>query len=169
KPNFKVLGKRYTKQMKEISNAFANFTQEEIFEIESSESYKIHLSEGVVEITPQDVEITSEDMPGWLVASEGKLTLALDITITDELRREGVARELVNRIQNLRKDSNFDVTDKIRIELESREEIVDTLTVYKEYICNQTLASELIINNNIEGGNDIEWDEGVLKIKLVRL
>ncbi len=169
KPNFKVLGKRYTKQMKEISNAFANFTQEEIFEIESSESYQIHLSEGVVEITPQDVEITSEDMPGWLVASEGKLTLALDITITDELRREGVARELVNRIQNLRKDSDFDVTDKIRIELESREEIMDTLTVYKEYICNQTLASELITNNNIEGGNDIEWDEGVLKIKLIRL
>ncbi|HBG24330.1 MAG: isoleucine--tRNA ligase [Bacteroidetes bacterium GWF2_41_61] len=169
KPNFKVLGKRYTKQMKEISNAFANFTQEEIFEIESSENYQIQLSEGVVEITPLDVEITSEDMPGWLVASEGKLTLALDITITDELRREGVARELVNRIQNLRKDSSFEVTDKIRIELESREEIEDTLTVYKDYICNQTLASELIINNNIEGGNEIEWDEGVLMIKLVRL
>lgn len=169
KPNFKILGKKYGKQMKEISNAFAIFTQEQILEIESNDIYKVDLPGGVVEITPLDVEITSEDMPGWLVASEGKLTVALDITITNELSREGVARELVNRIQNLRKDSNFEVIDKIIITIESKPEIIDALEEYKEYICGQTLAKELNLVDGLKSGFEIEWDEDTLHIALEKL
>ena len=99
----------------------------------------------------------------------GKLTLALDITITDELRREGVARELVNRIQNLRKDSNFEVTDKINIEIENRDEIVDALAGFKDYICNQTLANSITISENVENFSEIEWEDRTLRIKLTRL
>ncbi len=168
KPNFKVLGKRYGKQMKEISNLFANFTQEQISEIENAATYEIPLDSGSVTITPEDYEIFSEDMPGWLVASEGKLTLALDITITDELKREGVARELVNRIQNLRKESGFEVTDKIKIDIEAREEIVDALKSFKEYICNQTLALSITVNSDIANPVTIEWEGEQLKIKLTR-
>lgn len=169
KPNFKLLGKKYGKQMKEISNAFATFTQEQIQEIESSDIYKLNLAGGIVEITSLDVEITSEDMPGWLVASEGKLTVALDITITDELSREGIARELVNRIQNLRKDSQFEVTDKITVLIESKPEIKDALNEYKEYICGQTLANELTLVEGLKDGFEIEWEEKTLHIVLERV
>jgi isoleucyl-tRNA synthetase len=169
KPNFKVLGKRYGKQMKEISNAFAGFTQEQINQVEISDTYILKLDSGDVELMLEDYEISSEDMPGWLVSTEGKLTLALDITITDSLRREGVARELVNRIQNLRKDSKFEVTDKIRVEIEPLNEISDALTEYRQYICNQTLARDIELNSNIDGGSKIEWDEGELNIKVVKI
>ena len=169
KPNFKLLGKKYGKQMKEISKAFATFTQEQITEIESNNIYKLQLPSGLVEITPLDVDITSEDMPGWLVASEGKLTVALDITITDKLAREGVARELVNRIQNLRKDSNFEVTDKIIVSLEYKPEIEHALKEYKEYICGQTLANELTLVQGLKAGFEIEWNQGTLHIALDRV
>lgn len=169
KPNFKTLGKRYGKQMKEISNAFAAFTQEQINLIESSGNYLLNLETGDVELTPQDYEIASEDMPGWLVATEGKLTLALDITITDSLKREGVARELVNRIQNLRKESGFEVTDKIVVQIEPVDEIADALKEFKQYICNQTLAKEINLAGNIDNYTEIEWEEGVLKIKVERV
>ncbi len=169
KPNFKVLGKKYGKQMKEISNAFANFTQEQISEIEERGNYTLALESGDVLITFEDADITSEDMPGWLVASEGKLTVALDVTITDSLKREGVARELVNRIQNLRKDSKFEVTDRIVITLERRDEIEDAMADYREYICSQTLAGELLLSDSVEGGSEIEWDDSVLKIRISRV
>jgi isoleucyl-tRNA synthetase len=169
KPNFKVLGKKYGKQMKEISNAFTNFTQEQISEIEERGRYTLALESGDVVITTEDAEISSEDMPGWLVASEGKLTVALDVTITDSLRREGVARELVNRIQNLRKDSKFEVTDKIEIVLERRDEIEDAMNYYKDYICTQTLAAEILLSDSVDGGADIEWDDTFLKIKISRI
>ena len=94
-------------------------------------------------VTPADFEITSEDMPGWLVASEGKLTVALDITVTDELKAEGVARELINRIQNIRKDSGFEVTDKIRVEIERKPFVADAIARFADYIASQTLAREV--------------------------
>jgi len=167
KPNFKTLGKKYGKQMKEISAEFANFTQEQIAVLESSEEYKMELPSGSVVLTQEDIEILSEDMPGWLVAVDGKLTIALDITVTQELRREGVARELVNRIQNLRKENKFEVTDKVIVFIQPLEEIVEALKYYKDYICNQTLAKDLILDPNIDG-TEIEWDEGTLKIKAER-
>ncbi len=170
KPNFKVLGKKYGKQMKEISAAFSNFTQDDILEIESSDKYMINLPTGDVEIFPQDVEITSEDMPGWLVSTEGKLTVALDITITEELRREGVARELVNRVQNLRKDSGFEVTDKIDILIEPNSDIEVTLQDFADYICNQTLAVSINIDSSVSDNPDsmsTEWGEEGESIKIL--
>ncbi|HNW49240.1 MAG TPA: class I tRNA ligase family protein, partial [Bacteroidales bacterium] len=169
KPNFKTLGKKYGKQMKEISAAFAGFGQEEIFAIEDSDIYRFALASGEIEISAEDYEIISEDMPGWLVAVDGKLTIALDITVSDELSREGTAREIVNRIQNLRKESRFDVTDKIIVEIEPQQDVVDSLRQFSEYVCNQTLATEIKLNSAIEGGFDIEWDEGTLKIKVTKV
>jgi isoleucyl-tRNA synthetase len=164
KPNFKVLGKKYGKQMKDISNAFAELNQEQISEIESSDEFTLNLESGAVVITAEDVEITSEDMPGWLVAAEGKLTVALDVTVTESLKREGIARELVNRIQNLRKESGFEVTDKIRVEIESAAEIEDSLTEFKEYICNQTLALSIVSVVDLGRGVNVEWDGDEIKI-----
>jgi len=169
KPNFKTLGKKYGSQMKEISNAFLSLTQEQILEMESSDLYTINLASGAVVITREDSEITSEDMPGWLVAVDGKLTLALDITVSDSLRREGVARELVNRIQNLRKDCKFEVTDKIRIYLQPLAEIEESLKDFSEYICNQTLALEIVLLDIIPDATAIEWDEGTIDIKVEKL
>ncbi len=169
KPNFKTLGKKYGKQMKEISNAFLNFTQEQISEIEASEEYVLEMISGNVILRGEDVEITSEDMPGWLVAVDGKLTLALDISVSDALRKEGVARELVNRIQNLRKDCKFEVTDKIRIFLQPLPEIAETLLEYSDYICNQTLATEILTQDVIEGASSIEWDEATINIKVEKI
>jgi isoleucyl-tRNA synthetase len=169
KPNFKTLGKKYGKQMKEISNAFVNFTQEQIEEIEDRENYVMTLISGDVVLQKEDVEITSEDMPGWLVAVDGKLTLALDIVVSDELRREGVARELVNRIQNLRKDSKFEVTDKINVTIQKTDEIEEALLDYTDYICNQTLALNIQVKENIAGAVSIEWDETTLDIKVEKV
>lgn len=169
KPNFKTLGKRYGKQMKEISAAFGTFDQEMIYDIEASDRYALMLPSGEVLLERDDYEIISEDMPGWLVAVDGKLTIALDITVSEELRREGTARELVNRIQNLRKESKFDVTDKISVEIEELPEIAESLEYFAEYVCNQTLAKEIKLVAKPEGGAEIEWDEGTVAIKLIRL
>lgn len=170
KPNFKTLGKKYGKQMKEISNAFANFTQEQILNIEEQDQYVLNLPSGDVTINQDDREILSEDMPGWLVAVEGSLTVALDINVTESLSREGVARELVNRIQNLRKDNGFEVTDKIRIEMTAREEIKDSLDEFREYVCQQTLATDIqLTGNDPENGAPVEWDEGTLVIRLEKV
>lgn len=165
KPNFKTLGPRYGKQMKEISAAVGAFTQEDIAQIEREQKYTLNLASGVVEMTIEDVEITSEDIPGWLVASEGKLTIALDITITDELRQEGIARELINRIQNIRKDSNFDVTDKVVITLQKHAEIDAAIANFKDYIAGQTLATDIILTETVNNGVEIDLDnELILKI-----
>lgn len=169
KPNFKTLGKKYGKQMKDISAVFASFEQEEIYAIENSEIYRIAMASGEIEISAEDYEIMSEDMPGWLVAMDGRLTIALDITVSDELSREGTAREIVNRIQNLRKDSHFDVTDRIVVEIEPQQEVVDSLKQFGDYVCNQTLSNEITLNDSIVGGFDIEWDEGTIKIKVTKI
>ena len=114
-----------------------------------------------------DYEITSEDMPGWLVASDGKLTVALDITITDSLRREGVARELVNRIQNLRKDSGLEVTDKIYVVIEERPDIAESLGEFKDYVASQTLSEEITLSNELNDVSTVEWGNGEeLKISM---
>ena len=120
--------------MKQIAAMTAEFTQERIAEIEAAPETILDLGAEKIAVTPADFEITSEDMPGWLVASEGKLTVALDITVTEELRAEGVARELINRIQNIRKDSGFEVTDKIRVEIEQKELVADAVAKYAGYI-----------------------------------
>ena len=179
KPNFKTLGKLYGPRMKAIAAAFASLGQEEITAIQASETsgedYLLHLADGDVTLKKGDYEITSEDMPGWLVATDGPLTIALDITVTDGLRREGVARELINRIQNLRKDSGFEVTDKINVTIfadgEDHEEISGSLAIFGEYVAAQTLALSVKTAPASEAADavQVEWNEGTIGIKVERL
>lgn len=161
KPNFKTLGPRYGKQMKDISAAVAAFTQQDIATFELNGNYSINLASGQVDMTLEDVEITSEDIPGWLVATEGRLTIALDITVTEELQREGIARELINRIQNIRKESNFDVTDKINIVLEQHPVIEGAIADFKDYIATQTLAINISWGNPSNNAAIIDLDDDV--------
>ena len=171
KLNFKNFCQRYPKLAKQMSAMVASFTQEQIAEIEAAAESVLDLAGEKVTVTPADFEITSEDMPGWLVASEGKLTVALDITLTDELRREGVARELINRIQNIRKDSGFEVTDKIRVEIEAKELVAGAIEHFASYIASQTLAVEVKAVAEPAGGVvvDSDVDEEPLKIAVTRL
>ncbi|HEY4787156.1 MAG TPA: DUF5915 domain-containing protein, partial [Bacteroidales bacterium] len=144
KPNFKTLGPKYGKQMKGISAAIAAFSQRDITTMEQQNQWNLRIDGVEVNLSLEDVEIMSEDIPGWLVASEGRLTVALDVTLTPELIQEGIARELINRIQNLRKDSGFDVTDKISIEIEKHNAIMDAVNVHQNYIATQTLAQRIV-------------------------
>ena len=171
KLNFKNFCQRYPKLAKQMSAMVASFTQEQIAQIEAAAESVLDLAGEKVTVTPADFEITSEDMPGWLVASEGKLTVALDITLTDELRREGVARELINRIQNIRKDSGFEVTDKIRVEIEAKELVAGAIEHFASYIASQTLAVEVKAVAEPAGGVvvDSDVDEEPLKIAVTRL
>jgi len=164
KPNFKTLGKKYGKQMKEIATAMNSFGNHEISEIERNGQFTMTLPTGDVELTPEDVEIITEDMPGWLVANEGKLTVALDITVTDALLREGIARELVNRIQNIRKSNGYEIVDRISIQIEGREEINDAVNEYSGYIASQTLANSVELVLNLDDATELEFDEYVVKI-----
>jgi len=143
KPNFKELGPKFGKSMKSISSSVANMTQKDISQLEKTGSFMLNIPEGPIEIGIKDVEILSEDIPGWLVSNEGRFTVALDITITEDLRNEGIARELVNRIQNLRKEAGFDVTDKIHISILKHNAINNAIEIHREYIASQTLAKEI--------------------------
>ena len=171
KPNFKTLGPKYGKYMKQIAALTAAFTQEQIAAVESAPETTLDLGGERITVTAADFEITSEDMPGWLVTSEGKLTVALDITVTDDLRREGVARELINRIQNIRKDSGFEVTDRIRVEIEAKEAVVGAVAAYADYIGQQTLARDVRTAALPEGEFVVESeiDEEPLKIAVTKL
>ena len=170
KLNFKHFCQRYAQLAKPMSALIAQFTQEQIAEIEANQETILELNGEKVTVTPADFDITSEDMPGWLVASEGKLTVALDITITDELRREGVARELVNRIQNIRKESGFEVTDKIAVEIEATELTTPAVESFADYIAQQTLAVEVkaVATPNGEFVVDSDIDETPLKIAVTK-
>ena len=171
KPNFKTLGAKCGKYMKQVAALVASFTQEQIAAVEANAETILEVDGEKFVTTAADFEITSEDMPGWLVASEGKLTVALDITITEELRREGVARELVNRIQNIRKDSGFEVTDKIRVEIEHTEVTAPAIESFAEYIASQTLATEVRAVAAPAGDFvvDSDIDEVPLKIAVSRI
>jgi isoleucyl-tRNA synthetase len=158
KPNFKTLGPRFGKDMGLISKAIQGFTQEQINELEKKGQIPLEISENSIILSSQEVEITSQDIPGWLVASDNGITVALDITISDELKKEGIARELVNRIQNIRKDSGFEVTDKIKVEIQTVAEIAEAIQANLEYIQTETLTKELQILDTVTGGEEIEFD-----------
>lgn len=166
KPNFKTLGKKYGKQMKEIAVAMNSFRNHEITEIERNGLFVINLPTGNVELTAEDVEIITEDMPGWLVANEGKLTVALDITVTDALMLEGIARELVNRIQNIRKSNGYEIIDRILVEIEWQEQINDAVNEYAGYIGTQTLADSVKLVKEIANPTELEFDEYIVKISV---
>ena len=176
KPNFKTLGKIYGKRMKEIAAAFATLSQEDIVVIERSENeYKWALPGGEVILNKGDYEISSEDMPGWLVATEGTLTLALDIVQTPELKREGVARELIHPVQSLRKERGFEVTDRIDTAIyadgANYDEISDALSEYSDYVASQTLSLSLQLrrlDEATEDASELEWGDSFVRISVSR-
>ena len=166
KPNFKVLGPKYGKEMKLIAAEVANFGQEDIQKIEQEGEIFIEIKNNSVKLELQDVEITSQDIEGWLVASSGSITVALDVTINEDLRKEGIARELVNRIQNLRKDSGFEVTDRIDVQLQNHADITAAVSDNEAYIKMETLTSDLKIVDNLKDGIDIAFDEVNTKLSI---
>lgn len=169
KPNFKTIGPKYGKQMKAIAAMVAELSQEGIAAIETNAGWSGMIMDDHIELTAEDFEIRAEDIPGWLVASESGITVALDNTITDELRNEGIARELINRVQNLRKDSGLEVTDRIILTLESSEEIREAILRNQDYVCNEVLATEISFGSVAANPQVIDLvEEGDAKIGLVK-
>ncbi|MEO9849859.1 MAG: isoleucine--tRNA ligase [Reichenbachiella sp.] len=167
KPNFRKLGKEHGARMKDISQKINAFSKEDISKLEEENNFELDLGDQKINLSLEDVEISSQDIPGWLVASENGLTVALDIHLTDELRQEGVARDLVNRVQNLRKDSGLEVQDKIAIELQSNDDMVkSSIKSFKDYICRETQAIELNLVSSFEGGQKLEMDDFEVSVKL---
>ena len=159
KPNFKVLGPRFGRDMKLVSSAISSFSGDDIKKIEQNGTLDVEINGKNVTLELNDVEITSQDIEGWLVANEGALTVALDVTITDDLRKEGIARELVNRIQNLRKDSGFEVTDRIDVQLQNDALVAAAIASNEDYIKSETLTEDLKIMDTINNGIEIAFDE----------
>lgn len=171
KANFKTLGPKYGKLMKQISGEIAAFSQHNIGQLEKSGNYPLNIEGQEILIGLEDVEIQTEDIPGWLVASEGGLTIALDINLTEELKQEGIAREFINKIQNIRKDSDFEVTDRIILKIQKHDFYNQAVSNFSEYISNQTLASELIMIDQLEEKNThtVEIDSEVeAKLQVLR-
>lgn len=163
KPNFKTLGPKFGQQMRAISQAISQFSSEDISSIEEKGNYTLKLENDSIQLELADVEITTEDIPGWAVTSLNGNTLALDISLNDNLIQEGLARELINRIQNIRKDEGFEVTDRINISLSASEKLANAINENLNYICSETLADELRITNSEETqkGSTIELVEGI--------
>ncbi|MFV0468926.1 MAG: class I tRNA ligase family protein, partial [Dysgonomonas sp.] len=169
KPDFKKLGPRYGKIMKQLAAVIQSMEQADIAKFEKDGSFTFDIEGQTATIELNDVEIVSEDIPGWLVANDGKLTVALDITVTDDLKKEGIARELVNRIQNLRKSSGFDITDRIFVLISRNEQISDAVTEYHNYIAAQTLADKIELADNITDGYEVDMDDYTLIISITKV
>jgi len=169
KPNFKTLGPKFGREMKSIANSIRNFSKEEISKIELDGKIPIELDGKMINLELSDVEISSKDIEGWLVANEGAITVALDVTISEELRKEGVARELINRIQNARKDRGLEVTDKIKLTVLKFEDIEESINKNKEYIMSETLTEELVFVDQLIDGLDVEFDTIKSKILINKM
>jgi isoleucyl-tRNA synthetase len=168
KPNFKALGPRFGKDMVLIAKEIDNFSAEKIGQLESNGSTDVIIGGKSITLTVADVEISSQDIEGWLVANSNGITVALDIVISAELKKEGIARELVNRIQNIRKDSGFEVTDKIKVHLQKSDTLEEAIEPNLEYIKSETLTEELVFEEDLENGTEIEFDEIKTKIKITK-
>ena len=170
KPDFKKLGPRYGKIMKALAAAIQQMSQDDINAFEKAGTFTLQVDSQEAVLERADVEIISEDIPGWLVANEGRLTVALDITVTDELKKEGLARELVNRIQNLRKSSGFEITDKVNITLASSAEMDGAVEAYQEYIKSQVLANNLVITAEpISNATSLDFEDFTLAVKVEKI
>jgi len=169
KPNFKVLGPKFGKDMRFVSQAIQNLTQDDIAIVEKEGAISLNINEKFVNLTLNEVEITSQDIEGWLVANQGGLTVALDVTITDELRKEGNARELVNRVQNLRKESGLDVTDKIKLLIQKNDILEQSIKANEQYIKTETLTNELEFIETLEKGTEIIFDNVNSKILIEKV
>ncbi|MCB9425967.1 MAG: isoleucine--tRNA ligase [Flavobacteriales bacterium] len=168
KPNFKALGPRFGKDMGLVAKAIQNFSQEQITELEKNSEIAVDLSGKSITLTLADVEISSEDIEGWLVASSGAITVALDVTISDELKKEGIARELVNRIQNIRKDSGYEVTDKINIKVLKHGLIEEAIATNRNYIKEETLTLELEVVDALNDGVEVAFDDIATKLLITK-
>jgi isoleucyl-tRNA synthetase len=167
KPNFPKLGKQFGPKMKSVAAVINGWGKAEISEIEKNGTIAISLDGENVNLELEDVIISSQDIPGWSVASEAGLTVALDVNISDELKQEGIARDLVNRIQNMRKDMGLEVQDKIKIQLEAGNELVDkSVQNFSDYICTETQALSLNVENEVAGGTVLEMDEFEIKLSI---
>ncbi|MBR6016524.1 MAG: class I tRNA ligase family protein, partial [Prevotella sp.] len=167
KCNFRTMGKKFGKLMKAVAAAVDAFSQEQIAELETVGKIALSVENQEVTIEKEDVEIFSEDIPGWLVANEGNLTVALEVELTDELRQEGMARELINRIQNLRKDTGLEITDRISVVVSPNEQTDAAIAVYGDYIASQVLADSIEIAQN--DGAEIDFDDFKLNIKIEKV
>ena len=168
KCNFKIMGKKFGPLMKQVAAAVATLGQAQIAELEANGKLTLDLNGTPAEIEAGEVEIFSEDIPGWVVANEGTLTVALDTVVTDELRREGIARELVSKIQNIRKGSGFEITDKINITIAKNDNTNDAITEFNAYICNQVLANSLQIVDEVTDATTLEFDGFTLDVNVVK-
>ncbi|MFT7163701.1 MAG: isoleucyl-tRNA synthetase, partial [Flavobacterium sp.] len=168
KPNFKALGPRVGKDMGLISRTIQGFSAEKISQLEGDGTIDVIIGGKSITLTLEDVEISSQDIEGWLVANSNGITVALDIVISPELKKEGIARELVNRIQNIRKDSGFEVTDKIKVHLQKNDVLEKAIEPNIEYIKSETLTEELVFEEDLENGTEIEFDEIKTKIKITK-
>ena len=168
KPNFKTLGPKFGKDMKAIATAVQAFGQAEIAQFEKAQTYSLQLPDKTVTLSLDDVEISTQDIEGWLVATAGSLLVALDIHITPELRQEGIARELVNRIQNIRKDNDYDITDRIQIRLQAHPALQEAVTANKAYIKNETLTDSITFLESLPEGEEIAFDEVTTRIVVAK-
>jgi isoleucyl-tRNA synthetase len=164
KPNFVALGKRLGAKMKAVSATLSNFSQEDIMKLEKDGRITLFIDKEPLILAINDVDITSEDIPGWVVATKNALTVALDVTVTPELAQEGNAREFVNRIQKIRKDNGYDLTDRILVEVADVPALKDSLTVFNEYICTEILADSIEIVKEPANGTEIEVNDILLKV-----
>lgn len=170
KPDFRKLGPKHGKVMKQLGKMISEMSQADIIEFEKNGSFTFTIDGSQATVEACDVEIISEDIPGWLVANEGNLTAALDITVTEELRREGIAREIVNRIQNIRKDNDFDITDRIKVVISKNENSDAAITEYTDYISKQVLADSLVICDSVAGDDttQLDMDDYTLTVKVTK-
>jgi isoleucyl-tRNA synthetase len=166
KPNFQILGKKLGAKMKAVAAALGNFSQEQIAQLEEETVYNLMIDNETVPLYLADVEISGEDVPGWLVANKGSLTVALDVTVTGELLNEGNARELVNRIQKIRKDSGFELTDRITVELAGAESLNPSISEYKSYICAEILADNLELVPAVSNGTEVEVNDIFIQVQV---
>jgi len=164
KPNYTVLGKKLGAKMKPVAAALSTFTQEDIAKLEKDGSISLNIENEPLILQTNEVEITSEDIPGWMVANKDALTVALDVTITPELVSEGNARELVNRIQKIRKDSGFELTDRILVKVTEHQELNQSIAQFNNYICTEVLADNLELVPELPDGTEIEVNDIPLKV-----
>jgi isoleucyl-tRNA synthetase len=168
KPNFKALGPRFGKDINLINKEIQNFSQQQISQLDKEGSIDVVIAGNSITLSLEEVEISSQDIEGWLVANSNGITVALDITISGELKQEGIARELVNRIQNIRKDSGFEVTDKIKVHLQKNSELENAVKANEAYIKSETLTETLLFDDVIMDGIEIEFDEIKTKIAITK-
>lgn len=168
KPNFRVLGKKVGPKMKAVGDAILQMSKPEIAELEQKGTFNLQLGGEIIEILPTDVEILTSDIAGYKVANDGKVTVALDVEISVALKEEGIARELISKLQNLRKESNLEVTDRIRVQIEKHNYLENSIIGFKTYICTEILANELEVTEQLSNSAEIEVDDHIIKVKLIK-